>query len=249
MRSNWGAIMSGWFVGWRPRARFQAATRSASLYLPRRRAITVGAAHLLEDRVAALDDRLVARHDPRLVRLRLGVGDEVVGGRRLQDAGQDRRLGDIQLAEVRDAESSRAPPRRYVALVAVEVDVQVGGDDGLLARIPGILLGQPDRLDDLLILRSTVLVVGGRSFCRTSCWGDRRGAARSTRQGVPQGREDGGGIEAGVRPERLVLRAGRRVQDAVGDFGELEDAAVPLNRSGQLGRSGAVVQDRLLGRT
>jgi hypothetical protein len=38
----------------------------------------------------------------------IGVGDEVVGRRRLQDRGQDRGLGDRQLAQVRDAEVALA---------------------------------------------------------------------------------------------------------------------------------------------
>jgi hypothetical protein len=70
-----------------------------------------------------------------------------------------------------------------------------------------------------------------------------RGAAGD---GVAEGRQDGGGVEAGVGPERLVLGARRRVEDDVGDLRELEDAAVLGAERRQLDRAGAVVQDRLL---
>ncbi len=66
--------------------------------------------HQVEDLVAALDDLGVLRHDELEVGAFLAVGDvveadllrvpnEVVGGRRLRDRGQDRVLGEGQLVE------------------------------------------------------------------------------------------------------------------------------------------------------
>ena len=49
-----------------------------------------------------------------------------------------------------------------VALVAVEVLVQVGGDDLLLADLTGIRLGEPDRLDDLADLALLAAAFEGR---------------------------------------------------------------------------------------
>ena len=101
--------------------------------------------HQVEDVVAALDDLGVLRHDELEVRALLAFGDvvqadlvgiahEVVLGRGLGDRGEDRVLGQGQLVEGL-AEVALGRGLHAVALVAVEVLVQVGGDDLLLARL------------------------------------------------------------------------------------------------------------------
>ena len=118
----------------------------------------------LQDLVATLEDLGIGRDDEgaggRRARLafrwRLGalldrIANEVVVGRRLGQAGQDRGLARSQLAQ-RLAEVRAGRGLDPVAQVAVAVLVQVGGDDLALARLALELLGHPDGLNDFLEL-------------------------------------------------------------------------------------------------
>ena len=209
-------------------------------------AVAVVAAHVLENGVAPDDDRGVAGDDQCPVTHLVGVGDQVVGRGRLQDGRQDGRLGHGQLAQVGDAEVALGGGRDAVALVAVEVEVQVGGDDRLLALVARELLRQPDRLDDLLDLPIDCAGRRRQKALPDELLGDRRGASGATRDRVTEGRQDGRGVEARVGPERLVFGAGRGVEDDVRDLGELEDAPVLGSEGGQLDCAGPVVEHRLL---
>ena len=116
----------------------------------------------VEDQVAPLDDRRVIGNLEGGVRTLgvlldlgraglLGVAHEVVVGGRLGQRGDDRGLGRGDVLEL-DAEVGPDGRFHAVALVAVVVLVEVGGDDLLLALDTLELLGDPDRLDDLLEL-------------------------------------------------------------------------------------------------
>ncbi len=115
-----------------------------------------------EDQVATLHDG--GRRRDEQVRLRAvlafghdrraaldGVADEVVIRWRLREAGDDRRLGQVDVLEV-DPEVGLDGGFHAVALVAVVVLVEIGRDDLLLAGFARERLGDPDRLDDLLEL-------------------------------------------------------------------------------------------------
>jgi hypothetical protein len=130
--------------------------------------------------------------------------------------GEDHGLGDRQLAQIRDAEVALGGGGDAVALVAVEVQVQVVGDDRLLAFLTRELLGELDRLDDLLDL--AVDRAGGRrqKALFDELLGDGGGASRASGDGVSERRQDRRGIEAGVGPEGLVLCRRGRVEDDVG---------------------------------
>ena len=179
------------------------------------------------------------------------VAHEVVVRGRLRQRGQDRGLGRRELAEVVDAEVRAGGSLHAVALVAVIDLVQVRGDDVLLARFPRVVLGEADRLDDLLELalgkaaRVLEQVVVEEAH-PGELLGDGRGAAAAAAQRVEAGREDGDGIEAGVLPERLVLDGRRRVEQDRRDFLELDDLALELAEAGELGAV-AVEDDRFLG--
>ena len=69
-------------------------------------------------------------------------------------------MGNRQLAQIPDAEVALGGGGDAVALVPVEVQVEVVGDDRLLAFLTGELLRELDRLDDLLDL--AVDRAGGR---------------------------------------------------------------------------------------
>ena len=216
--------------------------------------------HEVEDVVAALDDLGGLGHDELEVRALLafgdvvqadllGVADEVELGRRLGDRGEDRVLGEGQLVE-RLAEVALGRGLHAVALVAVEVLVEVGGDDLLLARLAGReRLGQADRLDDLArlaLVDRAVERLGREEAGADELLGDRRGAAGLARQRVEPGRHDADRVEAGVRPEVLVLDRGRRVDDLARQLVEGDELALQVAESGELDLAGPVVDDRLL---
>ena len=75
----------------------------------------------------------VSRHHEAAVLQLDGVAHEVVGRGRLRDGGQRGGLGDGEVVQVRDAEVGLGGGLHAVAVVAVEVLVEVGGQDGLLA--------------------------------------------------------------------------------------------------------------------
>ncbi len=204
--------------------------------------------HVLEDRVAPLDDRRVGGHDPRSVIELCGIGDQVVRRGRLQYASQNGGLGNRQLTEVGDSEVIVGSSGDAVALVAVEVEIQVVGDDHLLAGVARELLGQPHRLDDLLDL---AIESAGRIRQQPrrrphQLLSDRRGAPRVAGDGVPHGRQNRRRVEAGVRPECLVLGSGRGVEDDIRDVGELENPAVLGSEGRERHGARSVVQHRLL---
>ena len=210
--------------------------------------------HQLQDVVSALDDRRIGWHDQ--VRLPVGPGllhgvlDQVEVGGGLRDRREDGRLRQGQLAEIRDAPVAAGGCRHPVAAVAVEVLVEVGGDDLLLARDAGELLGQPDRLDDLadLPLERGARERGlGQEPRPHQLLGDRRGAARIAGQGIQARGEDPGGIEAGVLPERLVLGGRRRVDEDGRDLVVRDDVALLAGKGGELDLAGPVQDPGLLG--
>ena len=211
-------------------------------------AVEVVDSHVLQDCVAALHDGLIGWHDEAAVVLLCGVRDQVVCRWRLEDGGQNRGLGNRQCAEIRDAEVALRGGGDPVALVAVEVEVQIGGDDRLLAGVAGEFLRQPDRLDDLLDLaidgagrrRQHVRHASNQLLRDSGC------ATRRAGQGIAQRRQDRGRIEAGVRPERLVFGAGGRVENDVRNLRKGKDAAILRPKGRQLVLPRPVVQHRLL---
>ncbi len=97
-----------------------------------------------------------------------------------------------------------------------------------------------------LILRSRVLVVGGSSSMPDQLLGNGRRAARMARQRVTECGQNGRRIEAGVRPEGLVLGTGRGIEDDRWDVRVGQDAAVLGAEGRQLDLAGAVEKDGLL---
>jgi hypothetical protein len=216
--------------------------------------------HQLEDVVPPDSDLAVGGHD-KLERLAvlvlndllveadlLGVGHQVELGRRLRDRGDDGMLRKAELVELLPevAERGGLDP---VQVVAVEVVVQVGRDDGLLAFVAGELLGQPDRLDDLpelAVVRRPLERPIGQQPLANELLGDRGCATRPAGDRVEAGGDDAHRVEARVRPELLVLDGGRRVEHLVGDRVERDDLALQGAEAGQLDLPGAVVDDRRL---
>ena len=209
--------------------------------------------HELEDAVAPHDDRGVGRdHDGgRAVGQLLldGVADEVVGGRRLGDPGEDGGLGKGQLGEVRDAPVAAGGGGDPVAVVAVEVVVEVRGDDLPLALLAREGLREADRLDDLpdlpLVGRGEGRV--GQEAVADQLLGDRRAAAGVAGDGVHRRRDEAGRVEPGVLPEGLVLDGGGRVDDLARDLVEGDDVAPLAGERCELDLAGPVVDTRLLG--
>ena len=153
-----------------------------------------------------------------------------------------------------EVDAEVAPDRRLhaVALVAVVVLVEVGGDDLLLAGLTREVLGHPDRLDDLLelALGGPVRVLDERRIEQAGAdelLGDRRGAARVAPERPERRGHDRDRVEPGVLPEGLVLDRGRRVEQHLRDLVEGHDLALGVAEPGQLDLAGPVVDDRLLG--
>ena len=178
----------------------------------------------------------------------LGVTDQVVRRRRLGDRGEDGHLGEGQALEVLVEVRSRGR-LHAVALVAVEVLVQVGGDDLLLALLARIGLGEPQGLDDLphLPLLAAAHECGRRQETGPDeLLGDRRAAAGPAFEGVDRRRDETGEVEAGVRPEVLVLDGGRRVEKLRRQLVVRDQLALELAQLGQHDLAGAVDDRRLL---
>ena len=102
-----------------------------------------------------------------------------------------------------------------------------------------------------LILRSTVRSgswtrAGSRSRWRTSCWVMVERTAPVTLERVEGRRADGHRVEAGVRPEGLVLDRGQGVEQRRRDLVEGDDLAALCAEAGQLDLAVAVLDDRLL---
>ena len=176
------------------------------------------------------------------------VAHEVELRRRLRDRGQDRVLGEGQVGQ-RLAEVALGGRLHAVALVAVEVLVEVGRDDLLLAFLAGVGLGEADRLDDLARLALVGRALEGRRRQEPGAnelLGDGRGAAGLAGDGVEAGRDDARRVEARVDPEVLVLDRGRRVDDLAGQLVVGHELALEVAEAGQLDLAGPVVDDRLL---
>ena len=215
--------------------------------------------HQVQDVVAALHDLGFGRDDELelgafaafgdvLEADGFGIADQVERCRRLGDRRQDRGLGEGQLLE-RLPEVALGGRLHAVTLVAVEVLVEVRGDDLFLALLAGEGLGQPDRLDDL----ADLAFVGGalerarREQPRANeLLGDGRCATGPPADRVDAGRDDGERIESGVAPEVLVLDRGGRIEHFAGDVLELHQLALEIAEAGQLDLAGPVVDDRLL---
>ncbi len=199
-----------------------------------------------------MDDRRFGRdHQLRLaVRARLldRVPDQVEGRGGLRDGGEDRRLGQGELLQVGDAPVAARRRGHPVAVVPVEVVVQVGRDDLLLALHARVGLGEADRLDDL----PDLALVGGREGRRRQepvaheLLGDRRRAAGVAAQRVEPGGDDAGRIEARVVPERLVLHGRGGVDDRRRELGERDHVTPLAGEGGQLDLAGPIEDARLL---
>ena len=166
----------------------------------------------------------------------------------MRDRGEDGVLGEGQLGE-RLAEVATRGGLHAVCLVAVEVLVEIRGDDVLLALVARVGLGEPDRLDDLADLALVRLAgerLGGQQSGADELLGDGRRAARTAGQRVESGADDADRVEARVRPEMLVLDGGRRIEHLVGDLIERDDLAAEGAEARQLDLVGAVVDDGLL---
>ncbi len=209
--------------------------------------------HQVEDVVATLVDLgrvrdleadllrvAVVRGDVRCRADLLRVPDEVVGRRRLGDRREDGHLGERQVLEVLP-EVRVGRCLHAVALVAVEVLVQVGGDDLLLPDLARIGLGEAERLDDLAdlpLLAAAVERLGGQETRSDQLLGDRRAAARPALEGVDRRGHEAGDVEARVGPEILVLDRGRRIEQLGRQLGERHQLALELTEPGE---------DRLVG--
>src|SRR5439155_26735941 len=136
-----------------------------------------------------------------------------------------------------------------VALVAVEVLVEVGGDDVLFALLAGVGLGQPERLDDLPDLPLLAAAAERRLREQSGAdelLGDRRAAARMALERVEGRRHEAAEVEAGVRPEVLVLDRRRRVEQLGRDLLEGDELALELAEPGQLDLAAAIGDPSLL---
>ena len=146
--------------------------------------VTVVTAHVFQNGVASDHDRGVVGYDQRPVFHLIGIGDQVVRRGRLQDRGQDGGLSRCQFAQVGYAEVALGGRGNSVALVAVEVEIQIGGDNRLFALFTGELLSQPDRLDDFLDLPIDSRGCWWQEPLPDELLGNRRGATGATRDGV-----------------------------------------------------------------
>jgi hypothetical protein len=236
--------------------------RAAVLVAGQRRAVALR--EEVEDHVPALDDLALGWHDERdlvgravalcievAAALDDGIPDQVVVRGRLRQPGEDRRLGDGQVVQIRHPEIGLGRGLHAVRLVAVVILVQVCRDDLFLALAARERLGQPDRLDDLLEL-SLDLALGIlnevliEQALAHELLGDRRRAATATAEAVDAGRDDRERVEAGVVPERLVLDRGLRVDHDGRNVVELDDLAACLADPGQFDLTGAVVDHGFL---
>ena len=216
--------------------------------------------HEVQDVVAALD-HLTRGRDLQLdlgaflaflhLRIqadRLGVLEEVELGGGLGDGCQDGELGQGQFVELL---AEVAPGRRLdsVRVVPVEVVVQIGGDDLLLALVTRVGLGQPDGLDDLAdlaVVRGALECRGREQAIADQLLGDRRPAAWPAGQRIQTGADDGSGVEPGIDPEVPVLDRGGRVQHLARDLVERHDFSSERTEPRQFHLARPVVDDRLL---
>ena len=120
----------------------------------------------------------------------------------------------------------------------------------LLALLARVRLGHADRLDDLLDLALDDAAGPGRAPVEQALadelLGDRRGAAVAAAQRVEDGRHDADRVDAGVRPERLVLDRGRAHRSGSAGSVVGDGLAALAAEAGELDRAGAVVDDRFL---
>ena len=204
-----------------------------------------------EDPVAS-NDRLGGRgdHEAAVVVLdRVPVRVQRRWG--LRESGEQCGLGHRQIREVRHAEVDVGRRGDAVGLVAVVDLVEVRADDAFLAGGARVLVRQPERLDDLLGL-AHVAVRAGHDVLRQEArpdelLGDRRRAALADAGRVlGDGRDQGGGVDAGVVPEGAVLRGRRRIEDEGRDIGIVDDTPALVLEPSELGLAGAVVDDRRL---
>ena len=215
--------------------------------------------HEVEDLVPTDDDLAVLGNADQRVRRRTRlVGrdldrapdgralDEVVLRRRLGNRGKDGDLGQGEVLELL-VEVALRGRRDAIALVAVEVLVEIGGDDPLLAVLAGVRLGQPDRLDDLpdlpLIGRAGESRLGQEAG-PNELLGDRGPPTRPALERVHGGRDEAAEVEAGIAPEILVLDRRGGVQELGRDLVEGHDLALAFAKAGQLHGPGPVVDDR-----
>ena len=212
--------------------------------------------HQLEDEVAPLDDLGGRRHDelrdltPAAVgrRLLTSVRHEVVPGRGLRDGGEDRHLreGELVQAGVPVAVCGRGHP---VGPIAVEVVVEVGGHDQLLAVDTRVGVGEAHGLDDLHrlpVLQRQVGGRGGQEARADELHRHGRGAALAAVEAVDGGGHDPERVEPGVVPERLVLDRGGRVDELGWDLVEGHEVPAVGAQRREQDLAAAVVDGRLL---
>ncbi len=215
--------------------------------------------HEIEHVVASrVDLGRVGDDDPGLARgahlvlgdvdLALGhrVAHEVVLGRRLRDGGEGRELGEVEVRE-RLAEVAHRGGGNPIALVAVEVLVEVGLQDQPLPVLAGVGLGQADRLDDLAdlaVIDGALERPRGEQLRAHELLRDRRRTTGLAAERVEAGRDDGADVEARVRPEVLVLDGRRRVDHLGRDLVEVQELAAQDAEACELDRTRAVIDDR-----
>ena len=121
-----------------------------------------------------------------------------------------------------------------------------------LPTVARVLVRQAQRLDDLLGLAQVAIGavddVLGQQPRADELLGDGRCAALArARRVLGDGRDQRGRVDAGVLPERAVLRRRRGVEDQRRDIGVVDDAAALVLEPAQLHLAVAVVDDRGLG--
>ena len=190
-------------------------------------------------RVAVLDHRV--EHE-RAARERRGhVLDRVVVRWRLRQTREERHLPERELVQIEDPEVRRRRRLQPVRLIPVVDLVEVHLEDLLLAERPGRL----DREDRLLDLSREGRVVPEEAGL-DELLGDGRSplgdaAARAVRL---HGARDSADVDAGVRPERLVLDRDRRVLHRLGDRVERDQLTALVRERGEQVLPRAVVNVR-----
>ena len=220
--------------------------------------------HQIEDLVAPDDDIGVRGDDElnagsgALVALgnrdrtdRLCILDQIELRGGLRNGREDRHFGE---GEVREGlvEVPLGCRSDAIALIPVEVLVQVGGDDLLLPPFIGEGLGQADGLDDL----PDLAFIGrpgerglGQQTGADQLLGDRGSTARSALERVDRRGQETAEIESRIAPEILVLDRGGGVEEFGWDLVKGDELPLAFAEAREFDCPGPVVDDRGLVKT